>query len=180
VRFNERKDFLTDPDLIGQEDVAMHLGVYQEYCERCSPRPAPKFFEVDRSQRFDQLWHTPIDRLKFSREIEIPCLSSFDRPKWMKTRKGVTPQRFDRFIIAHETLREKDYFPMRGDQVYWNGYRYTVLNVVLEPNAYLGQTNQWMGLVVEAVIPPEGDMLPAVNPGKRLPSEVSTTTRAEP
>ncbi len=167
MKFTERKEFPYDPEVFQRKDTVTALRIYAEYIRKHSAHPAPKFFEVDRkSQNLDPIWHVPIgQRTQFTREILIPALNKFERPKWTQTKIGIVPQRFDRFILAHNILQELDYWPMRGDQVFWNGYRYMILNVVIEPEAYWQQTNVWMGIVVECTIPPEGDARPLLDQG---------------
>jgi hypothetical protein len=72
-----------------------------------------------------------------------------------------------------------DYFPTRGDRVFWNGYRYMIINVVLPPDAYWQQTNVWLGLTVECVIPPEGDALPLKDLSQLYPIETGNTPGAQ-
>lgn len=131
---------------------------------------------------FDSLWHVPLDdRTKFSREIDMPCIFSFMRPDWRLTKVGLRPQRQDKFTLSNLILSDPaiDYFPQRGDFVFFNGYRYQIVNVVLEPQAYWGQTNVWLGLVCECMIPAEGDARPIPDLSHAAPSEI-TQTRALP
>jgi hypothetical protein len=55
--------------------------------------------------------------------------------------------------LGNFILQEFDYFPTRGDMIYYNGYRQMIVNVVLKPEAFWQQTNVWLGMVVEAIIP---------------------------
>ena len=57
--------------------------------------------------------------------------------------------------------------------VFWNGYRYAIINVVLPPEAYWQQTNVWLGMYVECAIVPEGDAKPLVDLSYVHPVEMS-------
>lgn len=105
--------------------------------------------------------------------ISIPALNQFQKPDWRVTRLGITPGRRDNFWMATLDLKALDYFPLRGDLVYWRGYRYEIMNVVVPPEAYWQQTGVWLGLVVECVVPPEGDSTPLLGLDKLSPSERS-------
>jgi len=59
--------------------------------------------------------------------------------------------------------------------MYWNGYRHMILNVVLAPESYWQQTNVWLGLVCETIIPAEGDARPLVDIGTPVPRELVQT-----
>jgi hypothetical protein len=121
--------------------------------------------EIDRAEEnVDPLWHSSVNsHQKIAREFDMPAINKFIKPSWNLTKQGIVPARRDDFILAYNVLAELEYFPERGDKVYWNGYRYVILNVVLDPEAYWQQTNQWMGLRVECVVPPEGDAKPLHN-----------------
>lgn len=151
--------------------------MHSEYVERGSPRPLPKFFEVDRrSNKLDHLWHVPLDdRTVFSRVIEMAALFQSERPDWRLTRVGIVPHQKFKVWMANLLLQKADWFPMRGDLVYYNGYRNMIVNVFMEPSAYWGQTNVWLGLVCETVIPAEGDAPPVLNPGQAVPAELIQT-----
>jgi hypothetical protein len=177
VRFTERKEFLTDPALVTKASTVTALKIFANYVRAHSAKPPPKFFELDRSNaEVDPLWHIPTGpRAKITRELEIPAINRFQKPSWSLTRLGIVPQRRDDFILAYNILQEVDYFPERGDRVYWNGYRYIILEVVIDPEAYWGQTNQWVGLRVECVVPPDGDARPLPNLQTRAPVEFSSS-----
>ena len=174
MKFNERKDFLYDATVFRRSDVATALGIHKEMVSKHSPMPPPRFFEVDRSEgNFDPLWHMPVgQRTVFSRQIDMPALVTFQKPDWRLTMIGVVPQRRDNFWLDNTLLLEADYFPMRGDMVFYNGYRYIVINVVIEPNGYWHQTNVWLGLICECEIAIDGDARPVVNPAVRVPAEI--------
>lgn len=154
-------------------DVQMALTVHAEYIKSVSPRPFPKWYEVDRrSEKYDQLWHVSLDaRTVFSRIIEIPILVKAERPDWRLTRIGITPQQQYKVWMSNLALQEADWFPCRGDILYYNGYRNMIVNVVLEPTSYWQQSNVWLGLVCETIIPADGDARPLINPGDPPPSE---------
>ena len=177
MKFTERKEWLYDPMVFGRKDVQTALKIHREATFKHSARPFPTFMEVDRrSAKYDQLWHVPLDdRTQFSRILEIAAINTFERPDWRLTKVGIVPQRKDKFTMSNLLLQEADYFPVRGDMVFWNGYRYMIINVVLEPNGYWQQTNVWMGLVCECVIPPEGDARPLLDLSKPPLAEVAQT-----
>jgi len=181
MKFTDRREFSYDMDLFGRHDTVTALKIHKDYVVRMSPtKPAPLWMEVDRSKsQFDPLWHVPLDgQLHFSRTFEMPCIVTAERPDWRLTKLGIVPQQKRKFTVDNTLLRELDYFPVRGDLVYFNGYRNMILNVVLEPNGYWNQTNIWLGLVCETIIPPEGDARPLINAGQPAPAEI--TTRARP
>lgn len=177
MRFTERKDFLADPKIFGRADTATALRLYASYVRAHTARPTPRFFEVDRSDtELDPLWHSSVSaRLKYKREIDIPAINKFQKPEWKHTRLGLVPNRRDDFYLAFNVLKDLDYFPERGDRVYWNGYRYIILGVVIDPESYWQQTNQWVGLRVECVVPPEGDARPLADQSTRSLAELPTT-----
>jgi len=177
VRFIERKEFLYDPELFKREDTQTALSIQAEYVRRHSAVPLPKFFEVDRrSTKIDPRWHVPLDeRTVFSRTLEIPAINTFEKPDWRLTAMGLRPMRKDKFWLSNKILQEFDYFPERGDLVYWNGYRYTIREAVIDPSAYWQQTNVWLGMQIECVIAPDGDARPVSNPGEAVPRELSET-----
>ena len=124
----------------------------------------------------DPLWHTSVTaRTPFTARspIAIPALNQFQKPDWRVTRLGITPGRRDNFWMSHVDLKALDYFPLRGDLVFWRGYRYEIMNVVVPPEAYWHQTGVWLGLMVECVVPPEGDATPLLGLDTLSPSERS-------
>jgi hypothetical protein len=174
VRFDDRKEFIYDAEIFKRYDTKTALQIHDEYVRRYSAKPPPKFLEIDRrASGIDPLWHAPIgDRTPVARDLEIPAINTFSKPDWRLTKIGVTPKRDDKFWLSNNGLQEANYFPMRGDLVVWNGYRYMIEKVTIDPAAYWQQTNVWLGLVVECVIPPEGDSRPAVNSALVTPAEV--------
>jgi hypothetical protein len=175
VKFLDRREFTYDPVIFHRNETQTALRLHAEMVEKHSANPPPRFFEVERKDAaIDLLWHMPQSpRTTFSRELDIPAINIFERPLWKLTRIGIVPQRSDKFWLANLTLQRLDYFPMRGDLVYWNGYRYMIANVVIPPEAYWHQTNVWMGLVTECIIPPEGDARPIVDPSAAVTAEQS-------
>lgn len=173
MRYVERKEFQYDPAVFKAKDAQTALRIHREATRAHSPKPPPVFLEVDRrSANIDALWHVPLtDRTTFSRQIPMPCINTFVKPDWRLTKMGIVPQRQDKFALSHLLLKEADYFPMRGDMVAWNSYRYMILNVELAPEGYWQQTNIWMGLVCTCIIPPDGDARPLLNLAQPAPSE---------
>jgi hypothetical protein len=173
MKFNERKIFLYDAELFKRNDVATALRINAEHTKKHAPIPQPKFMEVARTgTEYDPLWHMPLStRTEFSREIDMPCLNVFEKPDWRLTKAGIVPQRRDKFLCSNLILQQYDYFPERGDMVFWNGYRYMINNVVLPPEAYWHQTNVWLGLYCECVVVPDGDVRPLPNMGEVAPAE---------
>ncbi len=177
MKFTDRKEFLYDSEVFKRSDTQTALKIHAEYVRKHSPTPKPKFLEVDRSKgNIDPLWHMPIsDRTQFGREFDMPAINQFEKPDWRLTRMGIVPARRDKFWLANSILQELNYFPERGDAVYFNGYRYVIEKVVLDPSAYWHQTNVWLGLVCECIVPPEGDSRPVPNLSERAPSEKPST-----
>lgn len=179
MKFTERREWLYDPQVFGRKDVQIALRIHAEATRKHSGRPPPTFMEVDRrSAKYDALWHVPLnDRTAFSRTIPIPAINTFERPDWRLTKVGIVPQRKDKFTLSNLLLREADYFPVRGDMVFWNGYRYMIIKVVLDPLGYWQQTNVWLGLVCECVIPPDGDARPLLDLSNPVPDELLQTSQ---
>lgn len=177
VRFNDRKEFLYDAEVFKRYDTKTALQIHEEYTRRHSANPAPRFLEIDRAQtNIDPLWHMPLQaRTQFSRELLMPAINFFDKPSWRLTKAGITPKRVDKFCLSNNVLQTLDYFPERGDLVDWNGYRYLIEKVEMKPEAYWQQTNVWLGLTVECIIPPDGDAGPLTNAREVAPSEASPT-----
>jgi hypothetical protein len=174
VKFTERKEFLYDAEVFKQRpDVTTALGIHSEYIRRHSPRPPPMFFEVDRrSEKFDSLWHVSLDdRTAFSRSFEMPIIIRSERPDWRLTRVGLTPLQKHKVWMGNLILQEMNYFPVRGDFMFFNGYRHMIINVVLEPDAFWQQTNVWLGLHCETCIPADGDARPLLDQSVAVPAE---------
>src|SRR6185369_14350142 len=165
MRYSERPEFPYDPEVFKKKDTQTALRIYAEATAKHSARPAPKFLEVNRAiEDLDPLWHTTADgKETILRQISIPAINLFPNGKneWTMTKYGMVPQRRDDFIIAHRTLIEYDYFPVRGDYLLWNGYTYMVTFVEIPGDAYWHQTNIWLGLKVKCMIPASGDGMPA-------------------
>jgi hypothetical protein len=166
MKFNDRKEWHYDQSVFSSSDVQIALKIHAEYIEKHSPRPFPLFLEVDRSSlNMDDLWHIPLgQRTAFSRQISMPILLLKERPDWRLTKVGLTPQQKFKVWLANLHLQKNDWFPARGDMLVYEGYRHMIINVVLEPNSYWQQTNVWLGLICETVIPADGDAKPLVNP----------------
>jgi hypothetical protein len=175
MKFTERKEWHYDTEKCALADVQTALKIFDEYICRFSPKPYPTFYEVDRqSARYDVIWHVSLDeRTVFSRALEIPALIQTERPDWRLTKLGLVPQQKHKVWLSNLALQRADWFPVRGDLMYFNGYRNLILNVVLDPSVFWQQTNIWLGLVLETIIPPDGDARPVVNPGVLEPAEKS-------
>jgi hypothetical protein len=186
MHYTSRKEFLYDSEIFKRSDTQIALVIQSEYVRAHSPIPYPIFFEVNRSpDKVDDLWHMPLtDRTTFSRQLNVPAIVNFDKPNWRMTRLGIKPIQQFRFWLANLHLHPEDmsvkndpkpirlnYFPLRGDLIYYIGYRLMIINVVLDPKAYWAQTNVWLGLVCEASIVPDGDAKPI--------ADLSTTSPAE-
>jgi hypothetical protein len=177
VKFTERKQWLYDPALFTRLDTQTALKLHSEYVRRSSPVPPPQFFEVDvSSAKVDDLWHFPLDnRTMFRRTLDMPAIVRIQKPDWRLTKIGLVPQQKTTFWLGNLILEEFDYFPTRGDMIYYNGYRQMIVSVNLAPEAYWQQTNVWLGMTVDAIIPAEGDARPLLNPGVAAVSEVKQT-----
>jgi len=176
--FTERKEFTYDPALFKRYDTQTALRIHDEYVRKMSPNPAPKVFEVDRQNgQFDDLWHfANTDRTQYRRNFELAAIVKREGPpNWKQTKIGMVPTQRMRFWYSNLGLQEANWFPLRGDYVYYDGYRNLVIKVIIEPNGYWQQTNVWLGLLVETVIAPEGDARPIPNIGDAAPSEESSS-----
>jgi hypothetical protein len=187
VKYDARKEFLYDGDIWKRSDTVTALRMHAEYVKSSSPNPRPKFFEVDRGeQAYDDLWHMPAtERTVFSRTLDVPSIVTFEKPNWQLTKLGIAPKQKFSFWLAnlhltppgsHPNEREidpirLDYFPMRGDMVYYIGYRLMITDVVLDPAAYWRQTNVWLGLIAQAIVAPEGDARPIQDLSAPAPAE---------
>lgn len=180
MRYNDRKDWQYDPEVFAKKDVQTALKINAEYICRHSPKPYPCFMEVDRTtDRIDPLWHIPLDsngRTPIRRSISIPAINQFSKNRAALTPTGLVNFRADQFILSNLTLAspEIDYFPERGDFVFWNGFRRVILNIELTENGYWQQTNVWLSLIVECIISPEGDAKPFQDLSKVNPIEASS------
>lgn len=182
MRYTERKEWNYSPDVFNAADTRTALKINAEYTRKMSPnRPIPTFLEVDRAgQRYDDLWHMPVgDRTVFSREIEMPVIIKSERPDWRLTKVGIVPQQKQKVYMSNLLLQEVDWFPVRGDFMVHNGYRHMIIKVVLEPEAYWHQTNVWMYVTCETIIPADGDSRPLFTGAKVVPSELSAPRLAE-
>jgi hypothetical protein len=161
MRYTDRTQFTYDPALNTIADTAIALRLHDEYIRKYSPAPnPPKFFEVDRGDgAVDPMWQMPVGaNVNFTRELELPAINIFKTQTFKPKVKfdsfptdRVTTRR-DQFWLSNLSLQAADYMPMRGDQVYWNGYRHGITLVIVPPESYWGQTGVWLGLVVECEI----------------------------
>lgn len=181
--FTDRPNFAYDPKLAALLDTQNALRHCDEAIRAYSPRhpnaagsvvPAVEFLEVDRSPgKIDSLWNMPkAVNTEFSRQLCVQCINSFEKPDWRLKAQGLTPQRVDRFWISNLELQRLNYWPTRGDQVRWNGYRYEMIEGVVLPEAYWGQTGVWTNMVCRCTINPTGDG--PTHPGTApVPAELS-------
>ncbi len=181
--FTQRKEFLYDPSIWSLSDTQVPLGMFDEYCRLCSPRPYPKFFEVDRSpDQIDPIYHMNMaPRTQYKRTLDLYGINQFEAPKISQfTRAGITYQRKDIFWLSNLMLKREDYFPVRGDAVTWNGYTYMVVRVDVPPECYWQQTGVWTGLIVTCVIPADGDALQGAMPKSSglIPAQESPSASA--
>lgn len=101
----------------------------------------------------------------------MPVIIQAEKPDWRLTRVGIVPQQRYKVWMGNLLLEKAEWFPMRGDIMYYNGYRNMIINVVLEPTSYWQQTNVWLGLVCETCIAADGDARPLIDPGNPPPAE---------
>ena len=190
MRYLEHKEFSFDPVVFRRSDTVTALKIHAEFVLKQSARPGarPRFFEVNRAdQQIDPLWHMPVtERTTFSRNFEVPCITTFDQAVWTIRKQGQMPKQKYTFWMAHLHLmptganpdeRELDpirldYFPQRGDMIFHVGYRLMIVAAVPDPTAYWGQTNVWLGITAHAMIVPEGDARPVVDASQPVPAEL--------
>jgi hypothetical protein len=177
--FTLRKEFQYDPEVFRASDVQIALAIHDEYVTKHSARPTPRFFEIDRAiENVDPIWHTPKgNRSPISRQLDIPAINYFQKPRWSRTPAGQVPQRKDVFWVSNLGLQRADYFPSIGDMIYWNGFRYGVMHVTIPPEAYWQQCNVFLGLTCECEIVPEGDAKPLQDLSKINISEISPSVQ---
>ena len=186
--YSQRAVYQYDTKFNMLEDVAVALRIHDEYIRSfCGYLPGPvpnqrvpatQFMEVDRSPgKIDPVWHMPTTPYTpFCRTLNIPAINQHGRGVLTNTKMGQVYQKKDSFWVSNLGLQAADYFPTPGDQVWYNGYRYEIFNVVIPPESIWGQTNVWLGLVCETVLVPYGDaqMAASKNMGVLLPTEMST------
>jgi hypothetical protein len=177
MKYTERKEWLYDPALFLRSDTQTALGMHSEFIRATSPRPPPKFFEVDHATaKYDDLWHFPLDsHNQFARTLDIPTIVKQEKANWRLTKAGLVPQQKIQLWLGNLILKELDYIPVRGDLVFFQGYRYVIVNAVPNPEAYWQQTNVWLGMVADAIIPAEGDARPLLNPSEAAAGEIRQT-----
>jgi len=150
-----------------RSDVQTALKINKEAVEKHSPEHLrPRFFEVEPGQMREDVFHAPLTGRTLwtpRSPILVPAINLFQKPDWRVKMAGIIPKRQDNFIISHLTLKELDYYPGPGDYIFWNGYRYAILQAAPPPESYWHQTNVWLSILVEAVIAPEGDGVPLAN-----------------
>lgn len=180
MKFNERREFLYDPEVFSRLDVQTALRIHDEYVRRHSGRPYPVFFEMDRrAEVVDPLWHQPLaDRNPVSRQLAVPAIAQFEKLDWRLVRLGRVPAQRTKFWTSNLVLKELDYFPLAGDLIYWNGYRLEITSVDFEPTSFWQQTNVWLGIVYTALIVPDGDARPLVDPAQLAFAELSPSGTA--
>jgi hypothetical protein len=180
MRFDDRREWTYDSDIFHRGDVQQALLFNAEYVKRCGPNPIPKVFEVARDDaNTDHLWHSQIsDVTQFSREVQIPCIFMQDKTQYVVEKNVLVNTQRAKVWYSHLHLKEFDYFPSRGDQIFWGGYRWMMLEVAIEPQAYWAQTSIWTNLYVNLVISPMGDWRPTKDQEKLSPAEKSTTKQA--
>lgn len=169
--YHYRREFHYDSAIFNRGDTVTARKIYAEYVQKMSPIPLPNFFEVSRDSGVDKLWHVPLaQQVQFSRNISMPCIIRQDKPVWNVANGALVAQQKATAWLANNILLELDYFPSKGDQVYWSGYRWSIVVVEPDPEGYWGQTNVWLGIICKMVIAPVGDVRPALNPA--VPTEL--------
>ena len=179
MRYSAHKEFEYDPEVFGRHDTTTALKIYDEYVRKFSPVIRPKFFEVDSSPHSDEVRHFPTaPRTLFTERspIEIPAIVKFTKSDWRLNRNVIQARRPTELYISHLSLKQLDYFPKMGDTVSHSGYRWEIVSAVPPPEAYWGQTNVWMGMLVEMVIATDGDARPVQNYTEPAPSELRQTS----
>lgn len=176
MRLSSIVQYTSDPAVFKRQDVNIALRIAREYITKHGAQSRwPLFFEVDREQALDPILHVPLaKRTLFTARspMQIPAIDQFVKPDWRLGPIARTTNRRDNFTVDRLTLEELDYFPSGGDQIFWNGYRYTILNAVPPESAFWQQTGVWTSMICEAVIAPEGDAAPLADLSQPLPSEI--------
>lgn len=174
--YSERKNYLYDPVIADLPDAKRMLRLAMEFAEQSTARPMPNFLEVDRtSGSIDPYWHmskTPYTT--FRRAICLPSVRRTARPQLVNGPQGQAYIRRDDFWVPNLALQLQDYFPQNGDEVAWNGYRYQVIEAIIDPETEFGQTGLWMWIVCRCLIVPLGDAQfpPSRQLGGIIPAEV--------
>ncbi len=173
MKYTDRTEFLYDSEIFKRSDTVTALKIHAEFVKNYSPIPNISVFEVSRSLAdIDPLWHTQTTtRVKFDRELKLPAIMQWEKLMWPANKiQGAAQKAKAWFANLH--LKDVDYFPERGDQLVWGGYRFIMTSIDLEPNAYWCQTNVWLGLVCTCALYLEGDRRPLENPKKLSPGEL--------
>ena len=176
MRYHDRKEFTYDPQLFHRYDVITAKKLHRQYTEIHSPRnPLPQIFEVDRkSSTIDPVWNYETkSHNQFSRTLDVPGIYKQDKLNWSLRKYGQVAEQKINVILSALTLETLDYFPSRGDIIYYGGYRWAMTDIDMDPAGFWQQTNVWLGLAVVAVIDYEGDARPLANPGEAAPAELS-------
>ena len=178
MKYTERRDFIYDPEVFKRKDVEIAAAIHAEYIKRHAPVPNVTIFEVSRaSNEYDALWHMPkSSRTQFSRQLQIPSIMKWVKPSWPAGRLNQVEQQVTVWF-ANLHLKEFDYYPSRGDLIYWNGYRLGVTSVDIPPESFWHQTNVWLGLTCLCAVVPDGDSKPTVNPAVAAPAEISPSAQ---
>jgi len=182
MRYSDHKQFEYDPEAFKLSDTTTALKIYDEYVRKYSPRGMlPKFFEVDPGQAIDPVRHFPVsERTQFTPRspIELPSIIKFSKPDWRLSRNVIQPKRPTELYVSHLSLKQLDYFPTLGDLVSWGGYRWEVVSAIPPPEAYWGQTNVWLGLLIEVSLAADGDARPVQDYTEPAPSEIRPSSDA--
>lgn len=176
MKYTERREFLYDPALFTRGDVATALKIHDEFVRRMTPRPCPRFREVDRRPAaVDTLWHQPsTPQTVYLRELEVPCIVRFSKLNWAIAKTtGRTAAQAYTFWTSNLVLKELDYFPLQGDIVYYAGHNLEITDISFDENAYWQQTNVWLGITYTAVMVPHGDHRPELNPAVSTPAALA-------
>lgn len=187
MRYSERPEFPYDPAIFKLSDTQTALRIYDEAVRKHGPRPPPVFYEIDRSaEKLDPVWNVPLTgRDTVARKLDVPCINLHPKNNWTMTAQGLVPQQKDNFILSHLSLIKFDWFPNRGDLVVFKGYRYMIIHVDIPGEAYWQQTNVWLGLEVQCIVPPDGDGRPRIPTADELfslavPSVATTQVQSPP
>lgn len=175
MKYSAHKEFEYDPQVFTLSDTTTALKIYDEYVRKFSPVQTPKFFEVDSNQPIDPVRHFPTaPRTKHTARspISLPAIVKFSKPDWRLNRNTQQPRRPTELYVSHLSLKNLDYFPTLGDTVSWGGYRWEIVSAVPPPEAYWGQTNVWLGLLVELSLATDGDARPVQDYTSLAPSEI--------
>lgn len=175
MKFSERKEFVYDVKLLGDNEISMAMSVQREYIHSYSPIPSPVFCEVDRDEgSFDPLWHeSKSGRVKYKREIPLKSLVTSEKANMRRSSTGIYYSQNNSYWVSALDLMESDYFPVQGDIIIFAGRRHIIINPVVDPTAYWAQTNVWLGMVCPTRVAITGDRRPVTNDSVLSPSELT-------